>query len=673
MTDIAELGLAIRSDGVVVAKDRLHAFNQMAVTADQRVAKLINTTRNLLVAFGVWKIGSALVHKFVDETIAAEAAQRRLETVIKSTGGAAGLSADELDRMAKALQRVTVYGDETIKGAQALLLTFTKIGREVFPQALESVLNVATAMGTDLQAAAVQVGKALNDPILGMTQLSRSGIQFSETQKQAVKAMIESGNQMGAQKIILKELETQFGGTARAARGTLGGALTALGEAFGDLFEANGPASEQLRQSVEQLIASISDPQFLANVQNLGVQMFNAFNGALGKIVEVISATLKFFQIANNYRNDPSLRGVHDQGTMENAKTYLAGRLNAKKYNQPMPAGFGDLGAFFGGFNADDIGGGPGSHNSLLQQTGLYNAPKAGPTKEQIEAAQKLADAYKQITDAADQSVDKINAQTEALGLNSLEAEKLVQFNTLLTQAEQAGLDITDAVIEKLHEKADAIAEAQMALDGSILNANNADPWTAMSKKIEDLNVMLEHGAISWNTYAAEAGKAVGVMTSSYAAGANDVLNNIQKLTDSLGLEGRKAFEVQKALSLARAVVSGGEAIVNSYNAGTAIGGPAIGAVFAGIAAAATAAQIASIASSSYQSKSVSNNTSAGASAAANQNSGPQRTINITLSGQRSDSVSLGDVEGLTDSIAQLINDGGGSTLINVLHSKTGT
>ncbi len=40
--------------------------------------------------------------------------------------------------------------------------------------------------------------------------------------------MIELGDQAGAQKIILKELENQFGGSARAARGTLGGALTAM-------------------------------------------------------------------------------------------------------------------------------------------------------------------------------------------------------------------------------------------------------------------------------------------------------------------------------------------------------------------------------------------------------------------------------------------------------------
>lgn len=81
------------------------------------------------------------------------------------------------------MQSVTTYGDETVIEAQALLLTFTKIGKETFPQALESTLNVATAMGTDLKSAALQVGKALNDPVLGMTALSRSGIQFTEDQK----------------------------------------------------------------------------------------------------------------------------------------------------------------------------------------------------------------------------------------------------------------------------------------------------------------------------------------------------------------------------------------------------------------------------------------------------------------------------------------------------------
>lgn len=56
-----------------------------------------------------------------------------------------------------------------------MLLTFTRIGKDVFPKAVGPILNVSTAMGTDLNSAALQVGKALNDPAKGINALSRAG------------------------------------------------------------------------------------------------------------------------------------------------------------------------------------------------------------------------------------------------------------------------------------------------------------------------------------------------------------------------------------------------------------------------------------------------------------------------------------------------------------------
>jgi len=92
-------------------------------------------------------------------------------------------------------------------------------------------------MGTDLKSAAVQVGTALNDPILGVSALARSGIQFSEDQKKMIKSLVDTGKHAEAQRVILKELESQFGGAAKAGAQGLGGALSQLGNAFGDMLE----------------------------------------------------------------------------------------------------------------------------------------------------------------------------------------------------------------------------------------------------------------------------------------------------------------------------------------------------------------------------------------------------------------------------------------------------
>jgi len=150
--------------------------------------------------------------------IAASEAQQavaQLEATLKSTGRYTPELAQNLTGYAAELQKITTYGDEAIISMQSLLLTFTRIGGDEFTRAQMAVLNVATALKTDLKTAALQVGKALNDPILGMTALSRTGIQFSEAQKATVKELMAVNDIAGAQKVILAELETQFGGSAR--------------------------------------------------------------------------------------------------------------------------------------------------------------------------------------------------------------------------------------------------------------------------------------------------------------------------------------------------------------------------------------------------------------------------------------------------------------------------
>jgi len=169
-----------------------------------------------------------------------ELAEKKLEAVLKSTSHAAGMQADELKKLASSLQTSTMYGDEAIMGAESLMLTFTKIGKDVFPDAIETVLNMSTAMGTDMQSSVIQLGKALNDPIAGISALSRVGVQLTDTQKEQIKAFEAAGDTASAQKVILGELETQFGGLAKAAGDTMAGSMAKAKNAMGDAAEAMG-------------------------------------------------------------------------------------------------------------------------------------------------------------------------------------------------------------------------------------------------------------------------------------------------------------------------------------------------------------------------------------------------------------------------------------------------
>ena len=244
--DVFALSLLLKVEGEMAVEQSLRRL-RTAMNTTETEAKGLD--RSMMALGGALKgiaagIGVATVlAKIAAETSDAEYNAAQLNTALRSTRGIARQSAEALNEHAQALARVSVFDDDAITGAQALLLTFTQIRGPVFRDATKAILDVAQAMGTDLRSATIQVGKALNDPILGMTALSRAGIQFTEAQKEAVKQLVETNRLVDAQRIILGELETQFGGSAAAARNTFGGALRALGNELGNLLTLSNDLS----------------------------------------------------------------------------------------------------------------------------------------------------------------------------------------------------------------------------------------------------------------------------------------------------------------------------------------------------------------------------------------------------------------------------------------------
>ena len=167
-------------------------------------------------------------------------AEAKLGAVLKATGNAAGFTLGQLKGMASGFQEVTTFGDETILSGMALLATFKNIRGEAFERTTKAAMDMATVMGTDLQSSLLMLGKAVNDPLLGLTALGRAGVQFNDAQKEQIELMVESGDLMGAQTLILEELESQFGGAAEAAGGPFNKALGQLKNTWGDLLEEVG-------------------------------------------------------------------------------------------------------------------------------------------------------------------------------------------------------------------------------------------------------------------------------------------------------------------------------------------------------------------------------------------------------------------------------------------------
>tara|TARA_R110002020_G_scaffold474099_2_gene704499 strand:- start:3247 stop:5562 length:2316 start_codon:yes stop_codon:yes gene_type:complete len=204
-------------------------------------------------------------------------AEKTVATAIASTGSAAGKTLSDLKGLASGLQEVTTYGDEDIlRNVTAPLLTFTKIQGDVFDRAQANVLDYATLLKTDLKSASIQVGKALNDPIKGVSALGKAGVQFTDEQKGMIKSLVETGDVAAAQGVILKELETQFKGQAAAAAGAPMGQWVQLGNLIGDVKEQLGaeivPFLKPLAVQVKSAVAWFSElsPEVKRNVVVVG-------------------------------------------------------------------------------------------------------------------------------------------------------------------------------------------------------------------------------------------------------------------------------------------------------------------------------------------------------------------------------------------------------------------
>jgi phage-related protein len=233
-TDQAKAGLSEMNDQV----QKSSGFFKEAV------GSMLGFVGGQLIFAGIQKaIGlvTDTLSSMVDEAGALQTAESQLNAVLASTHDASGMSAQAINDLADSMEQMSGVSKSTILQGQNMLLTFTGIGKDTFPLASQAMLNMAIAMnggstsGLDLKNTAIQLGKALNDPLTGMTALTREGVTFSDKEKELIKHFMAVGDVADAQKVMLQELQTEFGGSAKAAGSTFGGALDKVKNIIVDL------------------------------------------------------------------------------------------------------------------------------------------------------------------------------------------------------------------------------------------------------------------------------------------------------------------------------------------------------------------------------------------------------------------------------------------------------
>jgi phage-related protein len=225
---------------------------KVAESSDRMVD--LGKTMSLSVTAPIVAGGTAAVLAFNEE----EDAIARMQSALNATGGVAGVTGDHITEMARSLQQTTTFADDATISAAGLMLTFKGVrnemgeGNDVFDRAIKASQDLSAFMGTDLNSSTMQLSKALQDPATGLNMLRRSGVSFTEQQQEQIKTMAEAGDTLGAQKIILAEVESQFGGTAATMAQTTSGEMK---QAMNDL----GDAMEQIGAVIAPVLVTVAD------------------------------------------------------------------------------------------------------------------------------------------------------------------------------------------------------------------------------------------------------------------------------------------------------------------------------------------------------------------------------------------------------------------------------
>lgn len=297
---------------VITAKDEASAtLSRFGKNAEQTSAGMgiaIAAAGAAVVAFGVTSVKA-----FAES----ERAGKQLDAVLRSTGGAAGVTKEAAIDLSQSLMKLTAIDDDAILAAENMLLTYTSVGKDAFPDATKAILDTATAMNGGLKPSAEemtattkQLGKALQDPDSGLGALKRVGVNVEELQAKFTDSMPIQEKQ----RLILQELSKEFGGSANAT-GTFGDKVAMLQVNFGNLQEKiGGMLATALTPLVDKLNTFVSNNPVLTErltitavgfgVVTAAVWALNAALGALGAIFSsllgrlgIIVAAIMFFYL----------------------------------------------------------------------------------------------------------------------------------------------------------------------------------------------------------------------------------------------------------------------------------------------------------------------------------------------------------------------------------------
>lgn len=287
-------------EGLGIAQKRLNAAGKkMAAVGDQMAA--VGSNLSVAVTAPLLAAGAAAIKGAQDQA----QAMAQVNAALESMGPVAGRTAEQLLKASDALELRSLYdGDEILSKVTANMLTFGNVTGDTFDRAQQAVIDLSTRMGTDLQAATIMVGKALNDPKNGLAALGKTGALTKEWVKEnkgLIASLVDTGRTAEAQAMILAALEKQYRGSAEAAADTdpWRKAEVAFGQAGDKIGEALLPAITKVADFAARLATAFTNLSPETQSLVLGFAGVAAVVGpvlvVLGTLVSSISALMAVF------------------------------------------------------------------------------------------------------------------------------------------------------------------------------------------------------------------------------------------------------------------------------------------------------------------------------------------------------------------------------------------
>lgn len=463
-------------------KDLIRAFRN-STTAAQRFTVGMGTIVKGAVGFLAVEKGARLagdaIRAGINEFSESAKVTAQTNAALKSTGAVANVTARQVEALAGSLSRLSGIDDELIQQGENLLLTFKNVrnevgaGNDVFNRAAKAAVDLSVAGFGSIETTSKQLGKALNDPVRGMTALARAGVTFTESQRDQITALVNTNRSLEAQKLILREVESQVGGSARALGETLPGKLNILRQAFdniaGTVIARFEPAIKEAADGVVEWLAQTKNQERVQ--QNLAAATQTVISGA--KAFVAVMQTLRSVL-------EPVVRLV---GGLENAIKTLLGVMVATKIASFVTAitGIGTASTVAAGRVA--------VLRASLQRLALISAIAIPITVFLNREA--ITREFNKITDSLPFGRGKeVEIKT---GASVAELKKLRESFVLLEGAESSQVKAIDALIRKQRElKSKKVTlEVDTKVDGTAARAGRSGPSAAARSITDAIDAMM--------------------------------------------------------------------------------------------------------------------------------------------------------------------------------------